>query len=127
MIELNLSVIGALEGCPVQVIAIAKHTNTRNPVVQSTTTREIGESDESYIDRLRYNIRALVAPYGYAHHVTLFCRYERGDDALINDNYQNSVRALWPIAKHSPDHAERVKALSLLLDMHCVFTKSANA
>ena len=127
VIDLNLSVCGELDSCTNQVIAIAKHTNTKEPVVQSTTTRELGESDESFICRLRCNIRGLIASYGYAHHVTLLCRNVRGCDALTKDKYQNNVRNLRYISNNSRNHAERVKALSLLFDMHSVLTESKNA
>ncbi|MFH1658554.1 MAG: hypothetical protein ABIG35_04495 [Pseudomonadota bacterium] len=117
-IELNQSVIGNLNCSTNQVIAIAWQTDKRNPVVQSTTTREIGESDESFFERLRISIRTLIAPYGYNHHVTLHCRDQRGNDELTNDEYQNISRKLWFISDNSPNHAERVKALSLLADMN---------
>ena len=117
VIDLNLSVIGGLEACPIQVIAVAEDTKTKSPVVQLTTTRENSESEYLFICRLRGNIRHLVAPYGYAHHVTLHCRYKRGYDALVNDEYQNISKRLWFIADHSPNHVARVKALSRLMDM----------
>lgn len=118
IIEFNLSIIGDFNSRTTQVIAIASHTKSNNPVVQSTTTREIAEADDSFINRLRSNIRALIAPYGYDHHVTLHCRDTSGTDVLTNDKYQNISRKLWHISKNSSNHAKRVKALSELLDMY---------
>lgn len=118
IIEFNISIVGDLTSRTAQVIAIAKHTKTNNPVVQSTTTREMSESEESFINRLRANIRALITPYGYDHHVVLHCRDIPGTDVLTNDKYQNTSRKLWYISKNSSDHAERVNALSLIAEMN---------
>lgn len=120
-IEFNQSIIGHLNCWTNQVIAIAWQTNERKPVVQSTTTREIDESDEIFFERLRISIRRLIAPFGYNHHVTLHCRDKRGNDELTNDEYQNISRKLWFISDNSPNHLERVKALSLLADMNHSF------
>lgn len=120
-IELNLSVIGDLNYRTNQVVTIAWQTDKRNPAVQSTTTREIGESDKSFFERLRISIRRLIASYGYNHHATLHCRDKRGNDELTNDEYQNISRKLWFISDNSPNHLERVKALSLLADINQSF------
>jgi hypothetical protein len=118
IIKINHSTIGELNNRVNQVISIARHTNTRSPVVQSTTTRGLDESYDAFITRLHATIRNLIAPYGYEHHVVLHCREKHGTDALTDDEYQNISRKLWFISVHSPNQAERVKALSVLLDMH---------
>lgn len=117
-IPFNTSIIGELNGCPNQVIAIAKHTANRNPVVQLTTTREIGESDDSFIYRLRINLRSLIATHGHNHHLTLYCRDKSDIDELTNDEDQNISRKLWYISDNNQSQADRVKALSLILDTH---------
>lgn len=121
-IPLNLAVIGAQNECPIQVIARVHSTNKRLPITQLTTTKRKEETDESYIFRLRKNLQALIIPYGYAHQIALFCRYKiRNDqfsnDQFSNDQFQNISAQLWHIAQNSENHMERVKALSLHLDL----------
>lgn len=113
----NYSLIGGRYECPHQFIARARRTDKPSPVTQSTTTRKNGESENDFIERLRTNLRNLISPYGYAHHITLFCRYVVIDDLFSNDTYQNMSAKLRDIVKNSSDHIERVWAASLLADM----------
>lgn len=117
LIEFNLAVIGEQNECPVQVIARARRTDKNLPITQLTTTKFENETEENYINRLRSNLRILIAPYGYAHHIVLLCRYEARNDLLANDAYQNLSAKLRHVAKNSENHMERVKALSLHYDL----------
>lgn len=116
-IPLNLAAIGAQNECPVQVIARVHSTNKRLPITQVTTTKHKEETDESYIYRLRNNLRTLITPYGYAHQIVLFCRYKICNDQFSNDEFQNISAQLRHIAQNSENHMERVKALSLHMDL----------
>lgn len=118
IIPLHISIIGELDSRTNQAIAIAKQTSTNNPVVQSTTIRETGETDESFVARIRCNIRTLIAPFGYEHRVVLHCRETRQLDYFSNDEHQNITRKLWHIANNSPNQGERVKALIQIYDMY---------
>lgn len=116
-IEFNLAIIGDESKCPVQAIAIVRCTDRRLPIIQITTTKLKNETEDAYINRLRKNMRRLIEPYGYAHHIVLFCRNEAQNDLLSNDTFQNLSAKLRYIAKYSENHMERVKALSLHLDL----------
>lgn len=116
-IEFNLAIIGDQTKCPVQTIAVVRSTDRRLPIIQLTTTKLENETEDVYISRLRKNLRRLIEPYGYAHHIVLFCRNEAQNDLLSNDTFQNLAAKLRHIAKHSDSHMERVKALSLHLDL----------
>lgn len=116
-IPLNLSIIGEQNGCLIQAIARVQSTNEKLPITQITTTRHEAETDESYILRLRNNLKTLIKPYGYAHLIVIFCRYEIRNDLLSNDSFQNISAKLKHIAENSENHMERVKALSMHLDL----------
>ncbi|WP_157275052.1 hypothetical protein [Dechloromonas agitata] len=113
----NYSSIGEREECPQQVIARAWRTDKTSPVIQSTTTRKTGEPEREFIDRLREALRDLILPYGFAHHITLFCRYKIINDSFSNDTYQNLSAKLRYTIKNSDNHMERVNAASLLADI----------
>lgn len=116
-IKFNLSIVGELDSHTKQVIAIARHTKSHTPPVQSTTTRAIDESDDAFIRRLRSAIRKLIAPFGYEHHVVLHCRDKNGAAYLTNDQYQNITRRLWFVSENSKNHLERVNALVQLAEL----------
>ncbi len=116
-IPFNLAIIGEQNGELIQAIARVQSTNEKLPITQLTTTRREAETDESYFLRLRNNLRTLITPYGYAHLIVIFCRYEIRNDLLSNDAFQNISAKLKHIAETSENHMERVKALSLHLDL----------
>lgn len=115
--SLNYSLIGDRYECPHQVIARARRTDKPSPVTQATTTRKYGESEDEFIKRLKRTMRDLISAYGYAHHITLFCRYVTCDDLFSNDEYQNISAELRDIVTNSTDHMERATAASQLADI----------
>lgn len=116
-IPLNLAIIGERNGVLIQAIARVHSTNKPAPIIQITTTRRKNETDESYICRLQTNLRELIKPYSYAHQIVIFCRYEIRNDLLSNDAFQNLSAQLRHIVLNSENHMERVKALSMHLDL----------